>query len=136
MARVHLQTRVRRRAIRNPLNEGRGSNPGDTPVITKISLEAYNPLNEGRGSNPGDTIDCRDPVEAKLLLRRSTKAGVRIPATLWWQLTGSAIVRSAPAQRRPGFESRRHLVRRREAIDVWPPAVAQRRPGFESRRHS
>ena len=37
-----------------PLNEGRGSNPGDTGIGPPWRGSSR-PLNEGRGSNPGDT---------------------------------------------------------------------------------
>ena len=40
---------------RRALNEGRGSNPGDTPARPRRAARSGLPLNEGRGSNPGDT---------------------------------------------------------------------------------
>ena len=87
-----------------PLNEGRGTHPGDTRC--RASLRCTNaraqrrpghaprrhshpapccraipcPLNEGRGTHPGDTwtpAPQGEPVD-----RRSTKAGARTPATL------------------------------------------------------
>ena len=67
------------------------------------------PLNEGRGSNPGDTMQAACPVAQSR--------------------------QSSFAQRRPGFEPRRHprsaAVRRQTHL----PTCAQRRPGFEPRRH-
>ena len=75
-----------------------------TPASTLRRLAAAYALNEGRGSNPGDTRP-------------------------WRSRTG----RSSHAQRRPGFEPRRHG----GAIDLVgrSAASAQRRPGFEPRRH-
>ena len=68
----------RRRRRPDPLNEGRGANPGDTrqPSGSRAAARA---LNEGRGANPGDTIvgDQGQPHDRL----RSTKAGARTPAT-------------------------------------------------------
>ena len=103
-SRRHRRTSAWSSIPRTTLNEGRGSNPGDTlaaavqprlaPRSTKAGVRIpatrhgpercavpVPPLNEGRGSNPGDTV-----------------GSSRIAA---------ATVR---AQRRPGFESRRHRV--------------------------
>ena len=63
--------------------------------------------------------------------RRSTKAGVRTPATP--SMTADVSPALSTAQRRPGFEPRRHLgVDRASGWNV----SAQRRPGFEPRRHT
>ena len=52
--RRHPRTSGRSRRRRRTLNEGRGSNPGDTGRYLSL-LSCANSLNEGRGSNPGDT---------------------------------------------------------------------------------
>ncbi len=64
-----------------PLNEGRGTHPGDTPRGRR-GQSGLRPLNEGRGTHPGDTCS----------RRRSTRV-------------------MGPAQRRPGHAPRRHTPR-------------------------
>ncbi len=60
------------------LNEGRGSHPGDTRRPGSVSRISPS-LNEGRGSHPGDTHPkVRGQVEPP---DRSTKAGALTPAT-------------------------------------------------------
>ena len=158
------------------LNEGRGSNPGDTMSRLAWSCKlchaqrrpGFEPrrhlalwgwrgwtecsLNEGRGSNPGDTAHAfkwriaesyaqrRPGFEPRRHLQadrggaarhpRSTKAGVRTPATHAYVEVLDAL--HFHAQRRPGFEPRRHLL-----MSDGPRVgiCAQRRPGFEPRRH-
>ena len=54
-----------------PLNEGRGMNPGDT-IRFLIMRRPHSTLNEGRGMNPGDTArQSRELPDHQ----RSTKAG-------------------------------------------------------------
>ncbi len=111
------------------------------------------PLNEGWGSNPSDTG--LRPGQHHRWGRRSTKAGVRTPATLpskfWSSLvtlerstkagvrtpaTPAAGVGDDPpagaAQRRLGFEPQRHMRRR---FPSGTGELAQRRLGFEPQRH-
>ena len=124
-----------------PLSEGRCANPSD--------VEA---LNEGRGANPGDTIvtvrtkrvsapaQQRPGCESRRhhlvrLLRcdvhvRSTKAGVRIPAT-----RGTRYRAGTPT--RPLNEGR-GAIPATQSMDSTVKSttnVAQRTPGCESRRH-
>ena len=95
----------------------------------KVSPVTYpSTLNEGRGSNPGDTGDDGDIGHD--LRCRSTKAGVRTPAT---RGRHDQPTTCANAQRRPGFEPRRHG--RGVTSPPSAPSSAQRRPGFEPRRH-
>ena len=47
--------RLRQHVFGEPLNEGRGANPGDTGVARRHRPSARDALNEGRGANPGDT---------------------------------------------------------------------------------
>ena len=50
------------------LNEGQGSNPGDTASSDEDADRHRRTLNEGQGSNPGDTREVAlDPVLAPLL---------------------------------------------------------------------
>ena len=69
-----------RRGTRS-LNEGRGSHPGDTQWASTPSTRPR-PLNEGRGSHPGDTGTAGRAQVDRVDRHRSTKAGVRTPATL------------------------------------------------------
>ena len=62
----------------DPLNEGRGSHPGDTCRCCRRPVRRCS-LNEGRGSHPGDTHQRITPTR-----------------------------RPCPAQRRPGLPPRRH----------------------------
>ena len=134
------------------LNEGRGSNPGDThrhevthaPILLRstkaggrtpatpappyLRAARRSPLNEGRGSNPGDTSrSWTTPWDHCV---RSTKAGGRTPATP--PLGESADGSTGSAQRRPGVEPRRHAP---PSPAASAPFNAQRRPGVEPRRH-
>ena len=102
--RRHARGTPRTRHAGPPLNEGRGSNPGDTCGRGGPCRRGSAPLNEGRGSNPGDTVagvrrarheedaqrrpgvePRRHPLDAvgepRLIPYRSTKAGGRTPAT-------------------------------------------------------
>ena len=117
----------------NTLNEGRGSNPGDTRPWTFADWT----IRSLPGLTPGDTT--RHAAQQV----RSTKAGVRTPATpcpcrepLGQSVsnpgdTSSVDVHgplsSATAQRRPGFEPRRHM--RRRTYDLVNEGLRQ------SRRH-
>ena len=91
---------------------------------------------ENRSTKAGVRTPATQPAgdsEDLVFFERSTKAGVRTPATP----AGSGTMRwTAPsaAQRRPGFEPRRHFSGRVRCL-VLPPCIAQRRPGFEPRRH-
>ena len=136
------------------LNEGRGSNPGDTGRCPRPQPACRTTLNEGRGSNPGDTSSTspdstrwpcvaqrrpgfeprrhrrRAGVVVDALHIRSTKAGVRTPATHRGEGHGAvSVVRSTKAGvRTPATPAR-------PAHRPKPLAHAQRRPGFEPRRH-
>ena len=99
-----------------------------TPRRTAATRPATPALNEGRGSNPGDTA--RSSATSAACGRRSTKAGVRTPATPERMKLSRCALSSA--QRRPGFEPRRHPSC---PTASGGPSVAQRRPGFEPRRH-
>ena len=57
-----------------PLNEGRGVNPGDTRRTPACRAHPASSLNEGRGVNPGDT-DRPMRRSGALFEPRSTKAG-------------------------------------------------------------
>ena len=142
------------------LNEGRGSNPGDTGSGSRPSCRRAATLNEGRGSNPGDTYRCSRLDATPRSSSRSTKAGVRTPATRGVKATGDpawswrstkAEVRTPATRpysgRPPGL---RHRHQRSTKAGVRTPAThevsrsrsalrvdwrAQRRPGFEPRRH-
>ena len=146
-------TRARARShSRPPLNEGRGSNPGDTRLPIGGGTTAV-ALNEGRGSNPGDTPR---PWWRLARSRSSLNEGRGSnPGDTLALIVGETL--TLLAQRRPGFESRRHeesmpqartLYERSTKAGVRIPATprlllstwmarrsAQRRPGFESRRH-
>ena len=102
-----LANRSRFRDAFEPLNEGRGANPGDTPPW-RCSCPRRRTLNEGRGANPGDTTPGHHRGMARRL--RSTKAGARTPATRGGPIAVATAI--APAQRRPGREPRRHRLRR------------------------
>ena len=113
----------------NPLNEGRGVNPGDTRAVHRFARLTRQTLNEGRGVNPGDTSGGPAPGttdNGALNEGRGVNPG---------DTSGSfdGFIWRHCAQRRPGREPRRH--RRR-----WPSRsprlnAAQRRPGREPRRH-
>ena len=109
------------------LNEGRGSNLGDTASRDDGVGRQATALNEGRGSNLGDTPGRRR--RPRPVRRRSTKAGVRTSATLAVvDHDPVAFVRSTKAGVRTSatrLRSRVTMVR----------SGAQRRPGFEPRRH-
>ena len=62
-----------------PLNEGRGTHPGDTRRRPAGPCCSAPTLNEGRGTHPGDTL--RRSWRAACPCGRSTKAGARTPAT-------------------------------------------------------
>ena len=96
--------RRRRGSGRATLNEGQGSNPGDTIGVLLINV-------------PFSSAQRRPGFEP----RRHFRGDNRLP------------VRSDPAQRRPGFEPRRH--RPRSSSRAPQGRDAQRRPGFEPRRH-
>ncbi len=110
-----------------PLNEGRGSRPGDTRRRARTPTRGST-LNEGRGSRPGDTSSRsirpslhrtaqrrpglsprRHSISsnslAKASLSRSTKAGALAPATPRLTLVFAGV---RLAQRRPGLSPRRH----------------------------
>ena len=138
-----------------PLNEGRGSNLGDTRAARPSRRHAI-PLNEGRGSNLGDTAlallgrrqallrstkaevrtsaTLSAPVASasRVSMPRSTKAEVRTSATPW-ALPSANLTVNVVAQRRPRFEPRRHLSQ--TMLCVLSKSGAQRRPRFEPRRH-
>ena len=102
--------RMRAGRRRPALNEGRGSNPGDTGVHRR----AVGHL-DGRSTKAGvrtpATLEHRR-VGHPVALVRSTKAGVRTPATpLRLGADFAQLQALHGAQRRPGFEPRRHLDR-------------------------
>ena len=100
-------------AQRRPGREPRRHSPQPTPPF-----RAPAPLNEGRGANPGDTLAVdRSPRGPR---PRSTKAGARTPATR----LDRNLSRVGNAQRRPGREPRRHLIR--------PPIRLTARPAQRS----
>ena len=53
--RRHDESSLRTNALRSPLNEGRGTHPGDTGVVHARKSVGAMSLNEGRGTHPGDT---------------------------------------------------------------------------------
>ena len=75
--------------LRDPLNEGRSLNSGDTSGNDMISLTPCAPLNEGRSLNSGDTTN-----------------------------KGKTGGQGGNAQRRPESELRRHAVRVAVALAV------------------
>ena len=121
----------------DPLNEGRGSNPGDTPDVeahVAALVSALAPLNEGRGSNPGDTRAvglCRGFGVDRHAQRRP---GFEPRRHQHEPVMGSD-ARCQHAQRRPGFEPRRHVPVHPITMRAARLGSAQRRPGFEPRRH-
>ena len=111
------------------LNEGRGSNPGDTREYSRSPNAAMLPRSTKAGVRTPATRS--SPNGPRRLPCRSTKAGVRTPATR--DVASPTTSSYTSAQRRPGFEPRRH----RPSIMMISCALpfAQRRPGFEPRRH-
>ena len=108
------------------LNEGRGSNPGDTPRRT-TQRRGRIPLNEGRGSNPGDTRSAGDASRLVDHAQRRPGLQPRRHATGHVYQGGNSI-----AQRRPGLQPRRHS---RFSVSRPSFSSAQRRPGLQPRRH-
>ena len=110
-----------------PLNEGRGTHPGDTPdLLTERAAEAA--LNEGRGTHPGDTCSGHDRfVRLNVAQRRPGHA----PRRHKTDAEIDAIV--GAAQRRPGHAPRRHAI---DQDDTLRGFLAQRRPGHAPRRHA
>ncbi len=134
------------------LNEGRGTNPGNTASRLATDVPPH-PLNEGRGTNPGNT----SPETAIMATifdaqrrpghepRQHNCVTDHIPDGLNAQRRPGHEPRQHPsgklgshlamvAQRRPGHEPRQHEVR--AAVVADPPAGAQRRPGHEPRQHA
>ena len=117
-----------------PLNKGRGSNPGDTrrsalgqvgPLVDAVAQQR--PGFEPRRHSSTDTV-----TWAVQSAYRSTKAGVRTPATPAVGPSNAEATLNSHAQQRPGFEPRRHLEAATQNATV---EHAQQRPGFEPRRH-
>ena len=134
------------------LNEGRGVNPGDTPVRSS-RWTARGTLNEGRGVNPGDTARTAaapgcDVQRAQRRPGREPRRHTRAPA--------GAFRRRRPLNEgrgvNPGDTLRFRLhflapvalnegrgVNPGDTVSRWSPAGAspraQRRPGREPRRH-
>ena len=136
--------------LRIPLNEGRGRDPGDTPI--EVASSPSGSLNEGRGRDPGDTIrPCTKYQRPRIPLNEGRG---RDPG----DTHGAGRVVVAIAQRRPGPRPRRHPPMRlpfavavqalnegrgRDPGDTgWRllacqrTHTAQRRPGPRPRRHS
>ena len=114
------------------LNEGRGSHPGDTPGDGRLTSTSHGdtiatrlPLNEGRGSHPGDTRLDRGRWDAGGCAQR--RPGLP-PRRHGESCTGRR------AQRRPGLPPRRH-VPSTCTPENSDPRTAQRRPGLPPRRH-
>ncbi len=88
-----------------PLNEGRGSNPGDTMRMNRQVLQDIDAQRR-----PG--VEPRRHMTAAMGVRResarSTKAGGRTPATPDYDRQGT--YPDDGAQRRPGVDPRRHAV--------------------------
>ena len=174
-SRRHLEDPAQVHPVPSALNEGRGANPGDTPApacqhlltarrSTKagVRIPATHPetrapgvprrsLNEGRGANPGDTPRCTRRRSPTCSLNEGR--GANPGDTFWMSRTAAEF---SDAQRRPGCESRRHLVlvvrvsvpralnegrganpgdTIRDSANAPASGLAQRRPGCESRRH-
>ncbi len=124
--RRHAVSAAMRRSRLRSLNEGRGANPGDTPVAgLPKAAEVGRSTKAGARTPATQAARCEQSGDC----RRSTKAGARTPATL--DIADGSLV-GYGAQRRPGREPRRH-----PAGSVTPSSliVAQRRPGREPRRH-
>ena len=64
--------------LRGPLNEGRGSNPGDACRPSQEGYPTPRTLNEGRGSNPGDAAN---PVRESLPEKIAQICGHQIPCS-------------------------------------------------------
>ena len=114
----------------DPLNEGRGRDPGDTRTSWESWRRSRASLNEGRGRDPGDTTATLSESSALSIAQRrpgprprrhvawwaprsrssrSTKAGAETPATPSRSLS---MCWGTNAQRRPGPRPRRHADRR------------------------
>ena len=114
------------RHSREPLNEGRGANPGDT------GLQPV-PLRPQRRSTKAGARTPATPTPSTQVIRcssRSTKAGARTPATLGRQRVVHCLLDALNEGRgaNPGDTRGQRAVLRRRPI-------AQRRPGREPRRH-
>ena len=131
-----------------------GARTPATPAVRTYADSDFEPLNEGRGANPGDTTSA--PVRAPSQTPAQRRPGREPRRHL--ELRRVLADDGSVAQRRPGREPRRHSARRRPAILVgvrstkagartpatpaarsrrcWITARAQRRPGREPRRHS
>ena len=102
--RRHLPARMQDRALGRRRSTKAGARTPATRCRPPERLRRAEPLNEGRGANPGDTRLFR--VARLRHRRRSTKAGARTPATqVHHRLLPPA---HCAAQRRPGREPRRH----------------------------
>ena len=84
------------------LNEGRGSNPSDTPA-RRGSRESPPSLNEVRGSNPSDTSPHTLAARSAHPLNEGRGSNPSDTGVLGQHQHGPAI-----AQRRPGLEPQRH----------------------------
>ena len=93
-------------------------------------------LNEGRGSNPGDTWSSSNELVALRADRhRSTKAGGRTPATPISIASGAILDVHVALNEGRGSNPGDTSVVRLNAVVAVAVEVAQRRPGVEPRRH-
>ena len=102
--RRHPRAAGRRRSRRDPLNEGRGANPGDTARRLGRTPAESGSLNEGRGANPGDTANASEHHRSRSPTLNEGR-GANPGDTSLTPLTSDC---DPTAQRRPGREPRRH----------------------------